>query len=63
MALAEASRGIYPSMGIDFTPMLWGADSNESSMRQYVDNNPGVKYLQCLVITVLQLHLSLLIEQ
>lgn len=41
----ESVRGIYPSMGIDFTPMLWGADSNEFSMRQYLDNNPGVKYL------------------
>ena len=34
----ESVRGIYPSMGIDFTPMLWGANSNEFSIRQYLDN-------------------------
>lgn len=37
--------GAYQSMGIDFTPMLWGSNSSEYSMRQYLDNNPGVKYL------------------
>jgi hypothetical protein len=38
-------RGIYTPLGIDFTPMLWGLNSSEYSMRQYLDNNSGVKYL------------------
>jgi hypothetical protein len=37
--------GIYSTMGIDFTPMFWGLNSSEYNMRQYLDNNPGVKYL------------------
>ena len=41
----ESVRGIYQSQSIDFTPMLWGINSNENNMRQYLDNNPGVKYL------------------
>jgi hypothetical protein len=41
----ESVRGIYKSQSIDFTPMLWGRNSSENNMRQYLDNNPGVKYL------------------
>ena len=41
----ESVRGIYQSQSIDFTPMLWGRNSSEDNMRQYLDNNPGVKYL------------------
>lgn len=41
----ESVRGIYQSQSIDFTPMLWGINSNENNMRQYLDNNTGVKYL------------------
>ncbi len=41
----ESVRGIYQSQSIDFTPMLWGINSSENNMRQYLDNNTGVKYL------------------
>lgn len=37
--------GIYPSQSIDFTPMLWGRNSSEINLRQFLDNNPDVKYL------------------
>ena len=41
----ESVSGIYQSQGIDFTPMLWGLNSSDINMRQYLDNNPEVKYL------------------
>ena len=41
----ESVREVYPSLGIDFTPMAWGLNFNENNMRQYLDSNPDVKYL------------------
>ena len=38
-------RDTYPSLGMDYTPMAWGLNFNENNMRQYLDNNPNVKYL------------------
>ena len=38
-------RDTYPSLGMDYTPMAWGLNFNEYNMRQYLDNNPNVKYL------------------
>jgi hypothetical protein len=37
--------GIYPTQNIDFTPMLWGRNSNEDEVRQFLDNSPETKYL------------------
>jgi hypothetical protein len=41
----ESISGIYPSYNIDYTPMLWGRNSSEEEVRQFLDNSPNTKYL------------------
>jgi hypothetical protein len=41
----ESISGIYPSHNIDYTPMLWGRNSSEDEVRQFLDNSPNTKYL------------------
>ena len=43
--LPSACSRHLPFLGMDYTPMAWGLNFNEHNMRQYLDNNPNVKYL------------------
>ncbi len=42
---ASNIRGSYETYGLDYAPMTWGGGFNETVLRSFLSNHPGVKYL------------------